>query len=116
MGFLSLVSTTIEPYSKPFAKHFPRLMSERFCRQNGLFTCYVLWTPRVFSFDFRKYARESNGIHLLIILRTLLSGELIRSLLKTHKNHLRKIPIERCVVLESIKKLKFKVCGPEKIK
>jgi len=56
-----------------------------------------------------EYTRESNGIHLLTIVRLLLSGGLIRSLLKTHKSHLRKIQIERCVVLEVIN-LKLRAC------
>jgi len=49
------------------------------------------------------YARESNRIHLLTILRSLLNSRFIRSFLKTHKSHLRKIPIEKCIVLEEIK-------------
>jgi len=50
--------------------------------------------------DSRMYA-ESYGIHLLTIVRPLLGGGLICFLLKTHKNHLRKIQIEKCVVLEA---------------
>jgi len=46
---------------------------------------------------------RENGIHLLTIVRTLLGGGFIRFLLKTHKSHLRKIQIERCIVLEAIK-------------
>jgi len=52
--------------------------------------------------DSRIYARESNGIHLLIILRPLFEWW-THSFLKTHKSHVRKISIERCVILEAIK-------------
>jgi len=49
-----------------------------------------------------EYTRE-NRIHLLTIIRLLLSDRFIRSFFKTHKSHVRKIQIERYVALKAIK-------------
>jgi len=54
--------------------------------------CHDSWT----------YARESNGIHLLTILKPFSNDGFIHFFLRIHKS-LRKILIERCVVWEAIK-------------